>query len=101
MRPILPEKVYSRQDKVGFQTPLAKWITGQGREWSESKLDQVNRVFEGRLAERFPKRFKELLSSESGEWGYLRRLMDLMTFGECIEQIRSVERDTRTTLKCH
>ena len=33
MRPLLPESVYNRQDKMGFPVPLTQWVRGPAGEF--------------------------------------------------------------------
>jgi asparagine synthase (glutamine-hydrolysing) len=33
MRPIFPQKIYERKDKMGFVTPEEVWLKGQGKDW--------------------------------------------------------------------
>lgn len=50
MRPIFPQKIYERKDKMGFVTPEEVWLKGQGKDWlfdcSEKSISHLPELFD-------------------------------------------------------
>lgn len=50
MRPVFPQKIYERKDKMGFVTPEEVWLKGQGKDWlfdcSEKSIHHLPELFE-------------------------------------------------------
>ena len=42
VRPFLPEVIHNRQDKMGFPTPLAKWIQGEAHDFVRDIFSSTN-----------------------------------------------------------
>jgi asparagine synthase (glutamine-hydrolysing) len=41
-RPVLPESILNRKDKMGFPTPLTEWINGEARDFVQDSLSTRN-----------------------------------------------------------
>jgi asparagine synthase (glutamine-hydrolysing) len=41
MSGVLPDRIRDRVDKIGFETPESRWITGDRRMWFRSQLEQA------------------------------------------------------------
>ncbi len=41
MRPVFPQKIYERKDKMGFVTPEEVWLKGQGKDWLYSSSEKA------------------------------------------------------------
>jgi asparagine synthase (glutamine-hydrolysing) len=89
MRGIVPGPILARNDKLGFQVPLGRWLDGTIRGWTEDALDRAAAALEGRLASPVIDRFRGLPRPLS-DWTTARDLFDWSSLGECLTQLRSV-----------
>jgi asparagine synthase (glutamine-hydrolysing) len=90
MKPILPKHTFERQDKVGFQTPLAAWMFDENRaDWIEAKLLQAKQILGSRIVE---KPIDHMLANRNkrSEWGHARYQFNVLTMGETYQQMQAV-----------
>ena len=77
---LIPPSITTRQDKLGYQAPLAKWLGNGLREWATERLRSLPDVFGARLAPQPHERFRNfpLPVNETDAWA----VFTLLTAGE-------------------
>jgi asparagine synthase (glutamine-hydrolysing) len=83
---LVPDCIVNRQDKLGYQAPLASWLKGTALLWAEDRFDQLGSEFSGRAVSGGADRFRALVS-RSGEQE-AQRLFSILTLAECARQLR-------------
>jgi len=94
MRGLVPDAVLDRSDKLGYQAPQAQWLDGALKPWIEEQLEKTFHVLDGRLAANCLRIFQSL-PRPLNEWSDSRELFLLITLGECVSQLRTVETSSR------
>lgn len=44
---LLPESIRQRQDKIGYRTPLATWLSGNASSWVQERIEHASRQLQG------------------------------------------------------
>lgn len=85
---LVPESIAKRQDKLGYQAPLASWVKGELEEWTCQSLEQIASEFTGAIISRPLDRFKKLPRplSKLDSWA----VFSLLTISETCRQMRGV-----------
>jgi asparagine synthetase B (glutamine-hydrolysing) len=60
VRGLIPQSIVERQDKLGYQAPLARWLEGEMERWALEKLDNAVHSFSGRMTARPRERVRAL-----------------------------------------
>jgi len=88
MKGLLPEPILNRHDKLGYQAPMAAWLSGSLETWAAERLQQTVESLDGRAragaADHFLKLARPL--KESDAWA----VFSLLTIGETSKQMQSV-----------
>lgn len=85
---LVPEATRQRQDKLGFQAPVAAWLAGPLSDWTAERLEQVRAEFPGRFAPDGPDRFRG--RREPLDDAVARTVFSLLTLGETRRQLRAL-----------
>jgi asparagine synthase (glutamine-hydrolysing) len=93
MKPLLPESITVRQDKLGYQPPQESWMDGPLAAWTADRLDSAASVFDGRLAPGAVDRLRSLARPLAHHQG--RAVFTLLTLGECWRELRNVRTAVR------
>jgi asparagine synthase (glutamine-hydrolysing) len=86
VRDLIPQSVAQRQDKLGYQAPLASWLDGPLEEWTLAKLDQMASEFSGRMIANPHERFRKLRRPISKEDSLVA--FSALTASESLRQLR-------------
>jgi asparagine synthase (glutamine-hydrolysing) len=87
MRGIVPDAILNRVDKLGYQAPQGKWLSGPLREWVEDRLETLQSELIGRVESNPVEHFR-ILSHPLNEWSDSRAAFRLLTLGECLSQMK-------------
>ncbi len=83
---LIPQSVAQRQDKLGYQAPLAKWLEGPLEGWASERLELAAREFSGRMIPDARQRFNRLArpASKADWWA----IFSILTASEALAQLR-------------
>ena len=87
MSGIVPEMILNRVDKLGYQAPQGKWLSGPLKQWVEDRLDTLHTEFKGRIRSKAIDHFRKL-QSPLNEWSDARATFRLLTLSECLSQMK-------------
>jgi asparagine synthase (glutamine-hydrolysing) len=87
MRGIVPDLILNRVDKLGYQVPQGKWLSGPLRKWVVERLDGLHPDLKGRVQTKPLEHFRAL-THPLDEWGEARALFRLLTLSECLSQMK-------------
>ncbi|MEK6322357.1 MAG: asparagine synthase (glutamine-hydrolyzing) [Acidobacteriota bacterium] len=87
---LLPKSILMRQDKLGYQAPLASWVEGPLSEWAEEQFRQASTELSGRIASNVIERLqtKKQPFTES----VAQKFFSLLTLAESLRQQRTISR---------
>lgn len=85
MRRLVPGTILERQDKLGYQAPLAAWMRGSLAAWTEERLEQASCDLNGHLVARPVDRFRAIRSSL--DEGSARPVFALLALAEARRQL--------------
>jgi asparagine synthase (glutamine-hydrolysing) len=88
MKPLVPESILRRQDKLGYQAPLWSWLRGPLSNWTRERLEQTKAELSGRLAADAIEQWQQL--GPATDESTARTVFVLLTLGEALKQMRSV-----------
>ena len=88
MKGLLPEPILNRQDKLGYQAPMAAWLSDSLESWAAEKLQQTIANLDGRMSAGAADQFMNLTRplKVSDAWA----VFSLLTIGETREQLQAV-----------
>jgi asparagine synthase (glutamine-hydrolysing) len=90
LKHLLPKGILMRQDKLGYQAPLASWVEGPLSEWAEEQFKQAGTELSGRIASNVMGRLqtKKQPFTES----VAQKFFSLLTLAESLRQQRTISR---------
>jgi asparagine synthase (glutamine-hydrolysing) len=79
---LIPPSITTRQDKLGYQAPLARWLSNGLRGWAEERLAALPEILGGRFTPEPVERFRKLpVPLDEGQaWA----VFTLLTAGETL-----------------
>ncbi|HEY7543480.1 MAG TPA: asparagine synthase C-terminal domain-containing protein, partial [Blastocatellia bacterium] len=88
IRGLVPESIVKRQDKLGYQAPMAGWFNGALSVWAESRLEGACAQLSARAIGDWPGRFRKFAGhlDESSAWA----VFSILTFAEASTQMKQL-----------
>jgi asparagine synthetase B (glutamine-hydrolysing) len=88
MQHLVPRSILVRQDKLGYQAPLATWLKGALADWVHGSLGEASSELSGRVVKDPVARFRGMQKIDD-EYAW-RALFSLLTLGETKRQLQQV-----------
>lgn len=86
--PLLPESIRCRQDKLGYEAPLATWLRSDLSDWASDRLEESATQLQPALRRDYRDAWQTRRATVTG--GDATALFSLLTLGNCLDQMKAV-----------